>query len=70
MASERDTPGDPLLTTQQLAARYQVTTRTIERWTAAGMPSEKLAGIRRYRAAETEAWLRERAVHRGGGATA
>lgn len=48
------------LTPDELAAHYKVSTRTVARLTAEGMPSHLIRGRRRYDQAETDAWTRGR----------
>lgn len=51
---------DALLTAAQLAARWQVSTRQVERYAAAGMPTVPVGvRARRYDAPACESWLRE-----------
>jgi hypothetical protein len=54
-------PGDwePWVAEQAVARHYDVSTRTIRRWRAAGMPSQVFGGVRRYRFSECELWHRQ-----------
>lgn len=49
-----------LLTKTQLAARWQVSTRTVERLLASGLPSLVIGGHHRFDPVEAEEWLRKR----------
>jgi excisionase family DNA binding protein len=54
---------DRYWTTLELAAHLRVTDRTIRRWVREGCPSHPWgARLRRFRLAEVEAWLNERAA--------
>jgi phage terminase Nu1 subunit (DNA packaging protein) len=50
---------EPWLTKRRLADYFQVSERTIERWTSAGMPCLRvpLGRTVRYRVSSCEAWL-------------
>jgi phage terminase Nu1 subunit (DNA packaging protein) len=50
---------EPWVTKQQLARHFDVSPKTVERWTADGMPCLRPAGRRtiRYRISECENWL-------------
>lgn len=50
---------EPWLTKRRLAEYFQVSERTIERWTHAGMPCLRVPHGRtvRYRVSRCEAWL-------------
>ncbi len=39
-----------------VARHYGVSTRTVRRWRAAGMPSRSIGGVRRYRLSACELW--------------
>jgi phage terminase Nu1 subunit (DNA packaging protein) len=56
-------PGE-FVDARRLAAVLGVSTTTIKRWTAAGMPSETwgMKRIRRFRVADVLAWARAREV--------
>jgi excisionase family DNA binding protein len=58
----------PLLTARQVAERLGLSTETVLRWTRRGeLPAIRLpGGALRYREAEMEAWLEERATPRRG----
>ena len=47
-----------LLTKREVAEHFQVSEKTVDRWTAAGMPRLTVPGGRtvRYRASECDAW--------------
>lgn len=64
------TPGswEPYVDEAALARHFGVGERTVRRWRKEGMPSRKLAGSRRYRVTECEAWLVEQANRRDGAA--
>ena len=47
---------EPWLDERVVASHYGVSTRTIRRWRAGGMPSRVFGGVRRYRLSECEAW--------------
>jgi excisionase family DNA binding protein len=54
---------DQWLTRRQLAERFQVSERTIDRWTNEGMPGEKWGRrTRRFQLPKVETWLRGRAA--------
>jgi phage terminase Nu1 subunit (DNA packaging protein) len=55
------TTQEPYIDARQLAQTMGVSTRTIRRMTAAGMPSENwgLGNTRRYLASEAIAWARQ-----------
>lgn len=56
-------PVEPYRTAREIAALFGVSLRTVERMTAAGMPSIRLGRrTRRYRFSEVERWVRERDV--------
>ena len=57
-------PPERYVDANELAHLMGVSRRTVERWTAAGMPSETwgMGHTRRYRASEAMAWARERAA--------
>lgn len=63
IAQRRDSSGvwEPWLDERSLARHYGVSTRTVRRWRAAGMPSRVFGGVRRYRLSACEHWheLRE-----------
>jgi phage terminase Nu1 subunit (DNA packaging protein) len=51
-----------VVTKRQLAMHLQVSERTIERWTRAGMPVDKWRnGMVRFHVRDVEAWLRSAA---------
>ena len=50
---------DPLLTKRQLAVMWRCSPRTIERYDAAGMPSEIVNGLKRYSYNACEAWFND-----------
>ena len=52
---------EPWVTKKQLARHLGVSTRWIELRQREGLPSELLAGRRRYRISHVEAWLKEAA---------
>ena len=58
MPTRVDTPGarEPWLDERALARHYGVSTRTVRRWRAGGMPSRLFGGVRRYRLSECERW--------------
>ena len=47
----------PLLTKAQLAARWAVSERTVERWIAAGLPTRNVFTNVRVAPADAEAWI-------------
>lgn len=52
---------EPLKTTKELAAYYQVTTTTIQSWIKEGMPVEMRTGNRnRFKFEDVEKWHAER----------
>ena len=53
---------EPWADKRGVAEVFAVSVRTIEYWTKEGMPSAIIAGRRKYRPSECEAWL-ERAGH-------
>jgi excisionase family DNA binding protein len=59
--ARRRTPSlsEPLLTKQQLAARYQVSTRTVERWMKQGLKPQPRKRVRivRFRLSAVERWM-------------
>lgn len=60
MPTRRDAQGtvwEPLVREDRVAAEFAVTTRTVRRWRAQGMPSHRSPnGARRYRLSEVLAW--------------
>jgi len=58
MPSRPDGSGvwEPWLDERALARHYGVSTRTVRRWRAGGMPSRSFGGVRRYRLSECEHW--------------
>lgn len=50
---------DPELTKRQLAQRWGVTERTIERYVASGLPSTLRNKRRRFRLSDSERWREE-----------
>jgi predicted DNA-binding transcriptional regulator AlpA len=50
---------EPLLTKRQLAARYQVSVRTVERWMSQGLEPEPRRRVRivRFRLSAVERWM-------------
>jgi excisionase family DNA binding protein len=52
---------EPWLTKRRLAEYFQVSVRTIERWTTAGMPCLRCGRTVRYRISACEAWLQGQA---------
>jgi excisionase family DNA binding protein len=60
---------EPLLTAKEVAARLKVHPRTVQRWTAEGLPALNVGIHRRadyrYTWSEVVAWLRERDSARG-----
>jgi excisionase family DNA binding protein len=57
-----------LLTAREVATQLSVSTETVLRWTRRGrLPGFRLpGGALRYREADLEGWLTERATHRRG----
>jgi len=53
---------EPWIVKSEIAEFFGVSVRTIEYWTAQGMPSAIIAGRRKYRPSECEPWI-ERAGH-------
>ena len=51
---------EPWQDERAVARHYGVSTRTIRRWRAAGMPSRSIGGVRRYRLSECEDWHERR----------
>jgi hypothetical protein len=47
---------EPWVDERALARYFSVTPRTIRRWAAAGMPSRRFGGARRFRISEAERW--------------
>lgn len=50
---------EPWVDEQALARHFSVSTRTVRRWRAMGMPSRLIGGVRRYRIGEAERWHHE-----------
>lgn len=50
----------PLMTKAELAAAMGVSTRTIERWTRAGLPARSIGSSTRFNRFEVGAWVRQR----------
>lgn len=50
----------PLLTKRDIAAAMQVSIRTVERWTADGLPTRSIRGGVRYNRRDAGRWLRRR----------
>jgi excisionase family DNA binding protein len=50
----------PLLTKGDLAALMGVSTRTVERWSAEGLPTRSIGENRRFHPSEVADWLRDR----------
>jgi hypothetical protein len=48
---------EPWLSKKSLAAHYELSTRTVERWVHGGCPSRLIGGVRRLRLSEVEAFL-------------
>jgi predicted site-specific integrase-resolvase len=62
ISAARRRPGlstEPLLTKQQLATRYQVSIRTVERWMSHGLEPEPRRRVRivRFRLSAVERWM-------------
>jgi|tagenome__1003787_1003787.scaffolds.fasta_scaffold13258677_1 hypothetical protein len=53
---ENREPWEPWLDGRALARHYGVSTRTVRRWRAVGMPSRSFGGVRRYRLSDCERW--------------
>jgi hypothetical protein len=51
---------EPWLDDAAVARHYSVSSRTVRRWRAEGMPSRLLGGSRRYKLTEIEAWHERR----------
>jgi len=49
---------EPWVDETALARHLGVSTRTLRRWRAAGMPSQRMRGSRRYKVSQAEHWLR------------
>lgn len=60
LGSTPDHYRSPLLTKRDLAAALGVSTRTIERWTHAGLPTRSIGESIRFNRFEVEAWVRRR----------
>ena len=54
------TAWEPWLDEHAVARHYGVSTRTIRRWRACGMPSRTFGGVRRYRLSDCEHWHEQR----------
>jgi excisionase family DNA binding protein len=52
---------EPWLTKRRLADYFQVSVRTIERWTTRGLPCLRVGRTVRYRVSACEAWLEAQA---------
>lgn len=48
---------EPYVTKSQVAKRYQLSTKTIERWIGMGCPSRKVQGKRVLQLSAVDAWL-------------
>lgn len=62
-----DDSGDPWeswVDERRVARHFGVSDRTVRRWTAAGMPSRRYGGSRRFRLSQCEAWHAEEARQR------
>jgi excisionase family DNA binding protein len=46
---------------RDIAAFFDISVRSVERMVAAGMPSRKIGGQRRFRLSEVDGWVRSRA---------
>jgi hypothetical protein len=51
---------EPWLDDATIARHFSVSSRTVRRWRAEGMPSKRLGGARRYRLSDAEAWHERR----------
>jgi hypothetical protein len=51
---------EPWMSERALALQFEVSTRTVRRWRAAGMPSRVFGGVRRYRLSECDGWHAQR----------
>jgi phage terminase Nu1 subunit (DNA packaging protein) len=52
---------EEILTRPELAERKKVSVRTVDRWVAAGMPSETWGlRVRRFRLGRVDRWLNQR----------
>lgn len=49
---------EPLVTIEELAARLQVSSRTLRRWRDEGMPHYTRGATLRFRVSEVEEWMR------------
>lgn len=49
----------PLLTKADLARATRVSTRTVERWVCAGLPTRSIGALVRFNAADSAAWLQQ-----------
>lgn len=47
---------EPWIDEHALARHYGVSTRTVRRWRADGLPSRLIGSCRRYRISDAEAW--------------
>lgn len=50
----------PLLTKRELAAALRVSTRTVERWLADGLPTRSVGENTRFNRSEAARWIRQR----------
>jgi hypothetical protein len=60
LRAEESIVWEPWLDERAVARHYGVSTRTVRRWRAAGMPSRSIGGARRYRLSECEHWHERR----------
>lgn len=47
---------EPWVTGRQVLEYFNVSQSTLDRWTKAGMPCERIGGVRRFRLSECEEW--------------
>lgn len=50
---------EPWVTPQRLADYFGVSTRTVQRWKAEGLPCLERRGVVRFRCSVAESWLRD-----------
>jgi Helix-turn-helix domain len=53
---------EPWVSGAVIARHYNVSTRTVRRWRALGMPSRMVGGARRFRLSDVERWHAERSA--------
>lgn len=62
MDERRSNQSDPLMTAEEVAAHLQVSEGTVNQWVKAGrIPVVKVGRLNRFRRADIDAWVDERA---------